>query len=185
MDRLHAVCAHLRFTPPAVDLRVLFVPLDISATKLAYLFAMRVQQVQEVQFLVNLARCARQEHTLRHQDVPLALRAQVARTMRWSVKHRAHLVLQEHVVRHWALLQTHPARCARQERTLRHQEVPLALRAQVVHTTRSKGYLCAHLAPLEHSERVLGQQQSQSAFSAPLDCPLSREARGRMPAGGH
>ncbi len=68
MDRLHAYRAHLHFTPQAVVLRVLFVLLDISATKLAYLLAMHV--------------------------------------------------LQARVVRHWALLQTHPARCARQERTL-------------------------------------------------------------------
>jgi hypothetical protein len=126
-----------------------------------------------------------QEHTLRLQEVHLALRAQPALLMRWLVKHRQHrarLVQQEREVRHQALHPIHLARFVQQEVTLRHREVHLALRAQVAHSMR---WLVKHRArhvPLEHTAQFPVPQQMQPASRAQLDY---RRFRGKEPADGH
>ena len=84
--------------------------------------------------------------------------------MRWPVKHRARLVLQEQEVRHRALQPLHLARFVQQEVTLRHREVHLALRAQVAHLMRWLVKHRARYAPLEHMAQLPGPPQLQPAL---------------------
>ena len=102
--------------------------------------------------------------------------------MRWPVKHRARLVLQEREVRHQALHPIHLARFVQQEVTLRRREVHLALRAQVVHLIRWLVKHRARHAPLEHTARFPVPQQMQPASRAQLDY---LRFRGKEPADGH
>jgi hypothetical protein len=60
---------------------------------------------------VHLARFVQQEVTLRHREVHLALRAQVAHLIRWLVKHRARYAPLEHMAQLPGPPQLQPALC--------------------------------------------------------------------------